>query len=380
FLKFYSSAYPVFERRFSDHLSTTYIDIQMSRPQEPHRPFLPFGNPFKFILPKGSYLSPKLLALLNAFEESLTERVKSLKPGSKEDILTLSWMTQAMSTLCAIHTDVKTLITELELPVCDWDEKWIDVYLDNSVKLLDICIAFSSDISRLNQGHLYLQCGLHNLDGTSNQFMKARSSFDGWKQHINSKNPRLENCFAILDSLTESLNLPKIKNSAEGKVLMQAMYGVRVVTVFILSMFAVTFSGSTKELKDLQIHKTCLWTEAFVDVRDFISQEIRRIYSSGRITALKELEVVDTSVKKLYPLIQNGVDPNEAEQLHLLTSNLTEKAEKLSGGLDVLAKEADRFFHILLTGRDSLLCNLRIDSTVSNPAEVNNNVEREDVR
>ncbi|KAL3325892.1 hypothetical protein AABB24_036891 [Solanum stoloniferum] len=352
----------------------------MSRPQEPHRPFLPFGNPFKFILPKGSYLSPKLLALLNAFEESLTERVKSLKPGSKEDILTLSWMTQAMSTLCAIHTDVKTLITELELPVCDWDEKWIDVYLDNSVKLLDICIAFSSDISRLNQGHLYLQCGLHNLDGTSNQFMKARSSFDGWKQHINSKNPRLENCFAILDSLTESLNLPKIKNSAEGKVLMQAMYGVRVVTVFILSMFAVTFSGSTKELKDLQIHKTCLWTEAFVDVRDFISQEIRRIYSSGRITALKELEVVDTSVKKLYPLIQNGVDPNEAEQLHLLTSNLTEKAEKLSGGLDVLAKEADRFFHILLTGRDSLLCNLRIDSTVSNPAEVNNNVEREDVR
>ncbi|XP_060204711.1 protein BPS1, chloroplastic-like [Lycium barbarum] len=352
----------------------------MSRPQEPHRPFLPFGNPFKFILPKGSYLSPKLLALLNAFEESLMERVKSLKPVDKEDILTLSWMTQAISTLCAIHTDVKTLITELELPVCDWDDKWIDVYLDNSVKLLDICIAFSSDISRLNQGHLYIQCGLHNLDGTSNQFMKARSSLDGWKQHINSKNPRLENCFAILDSLTESLNLPKIKNSAKGKVLMRAMYGVRVVTVFIFSMFAVTFSGSKKELKDLEVNETCLWTEAFVDVRDFIREEIRSIYSSGRITALKELEVVDTSVKKLYPLIQDGVvDPNEAEQLQVLTLHLTEKAEKLSGGLELLAKEADRFFHILLTGRDSLLCNLRIGSSVSNQAQVNN-VERKEVR
>ncbi|KAK4344938.1 hypothetical protein RND71_035114 [Anisodus tanguticus] len=354
----------------------------MSRPQEPHRPFLPFGNPFKFILPRGSYLSPKLLALLNAFEESITERVKSLKPVDKEDILTLSWMTQAISTLCAIHTDVKTLITELELPVSDWDEKWIDVYLDNSVKLLGICIAFSSDISRLNQGHLYLQCGLHNLvDGTSNQFIKARSSLDGWKQHINSENPRLENCFAILDSLTESLTLPKIKNSAKGKVLMRAMYGVRVVTVFIFSMFGVTFSGSTKELKDLQVNETCLWTDAFVDVRDFISEEIRSIYSSGRITALKELEVVDTSVKKLYPLIQDGVDdPNEAEQLQLLTSDLTEKAEKLSGGLDLLAKEADRFFHILLNGRDSLLCNLRIGcSTDSNPAQANN-VEGKEVR
>ncbi|XP_059301605.1 protein BPS1, chloroplastic-like [Lycium ferocissimum] len=352
----------------------------MSRPQEPHRPFLPFGNPFKFILPKGLYLSPKLLALLNAFEESLMERVKSLKPVDKEDILTLSWMTQVISTLCAIHTDVKTLITELELPVCDWDDKWIDVYLDNSVKLLDICIAFSSDISRLNQGHLYIQCVLHNLDGTSNQFMKARSSLDGWKQHINSKNPRLENCFAILDSLTESLNLPKIKNSAKGKVLMRAMYGVRVVTVFIFSMFTLTFSGSKKELKDLEVNETCLWTEAFVDVRDFIREEIRSIYSSGRITALKELEVVDTSVKKLYPLIQDGVvNPNEAEQLQVLTLHLTEKAEKLSGGLELLAKEADRFFRILLTGRDSLLCNLRIGSSVSNQAQANN-VERKEVR
>ncbi|XP_016492258.1 protein BPS1, chloroplastic-like isoform X2 [Nicotiana tabacum] len=352
----------------------------MSRPQEPHRPFLPFGNPFKFILPKGSYLSPKLLALLNAFEESLAVRVKNLKPGDKEDILTLSWMTQAISVLCAIHTDVKTLITELEFPVCDWDEKWIDVYLDNSVKLLDTCIAFSSDISRLGQGRLYLQCGLHNLDGTSKQFMKACSSLDGWKQHINSKNPRLENCFAILDSLTESLNLPKIKNSARGKVLMRAMYGVRVVTVFIFSMFAVTFSGSTKKLKDLQVHETCLWTEAFVDLRDFISGEIRSIYSNGRLTALKELEAVDTSVKKLYPIIEDGVDPNEAEQLQLLTSGLSEKAEKLSVGLDLLAKEADRFFQILLTGRDSLLCNLRVGSTVSNQAQANTNVERTEVR
>uniref|UniRef100_A0A0V0I199 Uncharacterized protein n=1 Tax=Solanum chacoense TaxID=4108 RepID=A0A0V0I199_SOLCH len=289
-------------------------------------------------------------------------------------------MKQAISTLCAVHTDVKTLITDLELPVSDWDEKWIGVYLDNSLRMLDMCVAYSSEISRLSQGHLYLQCGLHKLDGSSTQFMKARSSLDGWKQHINAKNHRLENCFAILDSLTESLNLPKIKNSAKGKVLMHAMYGVRVATVFICSIFAVAFSGSAAKLKDLQVRETCLWTEAFVDVRDFISQEIRSIYSSGRITALKELEVVDTSVKKLYPLIQNGVDPNEAEQLHLLTSNLTEKAEKLSGGLDLLAKEADRFFHILLTGRDSLLCNLRIDSTVSNPAEVNNNVERKEVR
>nr|KYP64226.1 hypothetical protein KK1_018817 [Cajanus cajan] len=72
-------------------------------------------------------------------------------------------MTLAMQTLCESHNDIKTLITELELPVSDWDEKWIDVYFDISVKLLDICNAFSSELSRLSRGHLLLQCVLHNL-------------------------------------------------------------------------------------------------------------------------------------------------------------------------------------------------------------------------
>ncbi|KAG5040273.1 hypothetical protein JHK85_012749 [Glycine max] len=36
------------------------------------------------------------------------------------------------------------------LPVSDWEDKWIDVYFDISSKLLDICNAFSYELSRLN--------------------------------------------------------------------------------------------------------------------------------------------------------------------------------------------------------------------------------------
>ncbi|KAL4615992.1 hypothetical protein ACB092_07G167500 [Castanea dentata] len=119
-------------------------------------------------------------------------RLKKLNPKDKDGVLSLSWMKLAMVSLCETHNDIKTLITELELPVCDWDEKWIDAYLDISVNLLDICNAFSSEISRLNQGHLLLQCVLHNLDSSSSkQFIKAQSSLDAWRQHISSKNPKL---------------------------------------------------------------------------------------------------------------------------------------------------------------------------------------------
>lgn len=338
----------------------------MSRSHEPHRPFFPFGNPFRGILPKGSYLSPKLRALLNAFEETLAERLRKLERKTSEDLCSLPWMLLAMELLCETHNDVKSLITELELPVCDWDEKWIDVYLDNSVKLLDMCIAFSSELSRLNQAHLLLQCFLHNLDsGSSCQFVRARSSLDGWRQHITVKNPRLENSYSILENLQKILDLPKIKNSAKGKVLMRCMYGVKVMTLFICSIFATAFSGSPKYLLELNVPESFLWSQAFTDLQTNVTREVKNMFSSGRTTIVKEVEAVDTCVKKLYPMITDGVGPVETEEFKICTSDLGEWARKFAQGLDILIKQVDGFFQILLSGRDALLCNLRASSAIS---------------
>ncbi|KAI9181300.1 hypothetical protein LWI28_013557 [Acer negundo] len=354
------------------------IFIKMSRPQEPHRPFFSFGNPFRMISPKGSRLTEGLLTLLNAFEVTLTERLKKLMPKDKDDVLSLSWMKLAMESLCETHNDIKNLITELELPVCDWEEKWIDVYLDISVKLLDLCIAFSSELTKLNQGHLLLQCVLHNLDSTApNQFVRARSSLDGWKQHISSRNPRVESCRPILENLVRSLNLPKVKNSAKGKVLMRAMYGVKVQTVFVCSIFAAAFSGSaTNLLDDLNVSDALPWALSFSALQSNVNEEIRNLYSVGKVTVLKELEAVDESVKILYPMIQDGVEPAEAELFRNSVSDLGRRAEKLSQGLDVLTKAVDSFFKIVLTGRDALLCNLRVSGPVSDTMVVTN-VEQE---
>ncbi|KAJ4728229.1 Protein BPS1 chloroplastic [Melia azedarach] len=337
----------------------------MSRPQDPHRPFFPFGNPFRLISPKGSRLSQRLLSLLINFEESLAERLRKLMPKDKDDVLSLSWMRLAMESLCETHNGIKNLITELELPVSDWDEKWIDVYLDVSVNLLDICIAFSSALTKLGQGHLLLQCVLHNLDSSSpRQFERARSSLDSWRQHISSKNPRVESCCSILDNLVGSLDLPKVKNSAKGKVLMRAMYGVKVVTVFICSVFAAAFSGSVKNLLDLNVSDTLPWAPAFSALQAYVNGETRNLLSSGRATVLNELEAVDVSIKKLYPMTQKGADLVEGELFQRSVSDLGRKADNLSQGLDELTKAVDGFFKIVLGGRDALLCNLRATGTV----------------
>ncbi|XP_073142100.1 protein BPS1, chloroplastic-like [Henckelia pumila] len=353
----------------------------MSRPQEPHKPFLSFGNPFRTILPKGSCLSPKLLALLNDFEESLAEKLQKLKPADKEDVLKLSWMRMATELLCAIHLNIKSLITALELPVCDWEDKWIDVYFSDSVKLLDICIAFSSEINRLKQGHLYLQCVLHHLNSaSSNQFVRACSSLDGWSKHIGSKNPRLDSCFSVMDSLFRTLDLPKIKNSSKGMVLMRAMYGVKAITLFVCSIFATAFSGSSNKLMDLQVPETCLWATAFTEVQTFVNTEIRSIHSNGKVTVLKELEAVDMGAKKVHPFVQDGAEYVEYEGLKIAALDLEKSAKEFSQELDLLAKDIDGFFQIVLTGRDALLYNLRIDGNISDQVPGSNNVKDQVVR
>lgn len=145
-------------------------------------------------------------------------------PKDKDDILSLSWKKLAMESLTEIHCDINSLLTCLEILLIDWDDKWLDVYLDISVKLLDISVAFTSEITRLNQSHLLLQCVLHKLESHSpERFIQACSSPDSWRQHIGTKYPTLETCHPILHNLVESLNLPKVKNSAKGKVLVQCI-------------------------------------------------------------------------------------------------------------------------------------------------------------
>ncbi|XP_013635678.1 PREDICTED: protein BPS1, chloroplastic [Brassica oleracea var. oleracea] len=340
----------------------------MSRPHDPPRGFFPFGNPFRMLSPKSSALSPWLLSLLTGFELLLAERLKKLIPKNKDDILTLSWMKLAMESLCETHNNINTLITDLHLPVSDWEEKWVDVYLDISVKLLDLCNAFSSELTRLNQGDLYLKCVLHSLQSGSGEkkYLQSRSSLDSWRQHVNANNARIETCREVLDCLAKSLTLPRVKSSAKGKVLMRAFYGVKVQTVYICSVFTAAWSDSTNDLFDLHVSEKPLWAKVFTDMQGVVNGEIRDLLSSGRSTILKELERVDASVEKLYPMIQDGVDdPVEVETFKDCVMELGIQAEKLSQGLDQLLEEVESFFKMILSGRDVLLCNLRSSDLIS---------------
>uniref|UniRef100_A0A0A9DID8 Uncharacterized protein n=1 Tax=Arundo donax TaxID=35708 RepID=A0A0A9DID8_ARUDO len=439
----------------------------MSRAHDGHRSFFPVGNPFRMILPRGAHLSPKLTKLLVWYEDGLALSLRKLKPEDASEVLTLSWMRLAVDSLSELHANIATLITELELPVSDWDEKWVDIYLNSSVKLLDICIALSSELARLDQGQLLVQYVLHVLDSGSTvpsqeQLRRAEASLKEWVERAGMRSPRLESCSAVLQELAGNLCLMKVKHSAKGKVLMRALYGIEAVTVFICSVIVAVLSGSSKPLVEFDVPEKFGWSKDFSDLHTAISGELRCQLSGGSVVAVKELEEVEAYARKLHVLTStahleeenanlaravshseevvmsntvaeegahednpklvddtsregevvklqsvtregmdtanikenadtishtkemmmlertsdgghqhdnmkqaNGISNETSglergQELLNCISSMSKSAEGLRLGLDSLSKRVGDFFQIVLTGRDALLCNLRI--------------------
>ncbi|CAN6888694.1 unnamed protein product [Brassica oleracea] len=325
----------------------------------PPRVFFRCGNPFKNLFPKtnNARISPNLLSLLNSFETNLMLSIRELIPKADGNaILTVSWMKEAMASLCETHKSIRTLVTDLELHVSDLEENFIYIYSSISSKLLELCNSFTSELDRLNHGSLLLKFTLSKLETSSCSEEIYLLHLESWRQHMASKNPRFENWGAILSSLVESLkqhhhSLPKKKLSGKGKVLLRALYGVQVKTLYITSVFAAVFSRSSNNLLYLTIPnmEEVPWTQAFMELQNMVNPEIKNAFLSDSFTVIKDLEAVELGVKKLHTAVQEGSDTN------VLVEVLKKSVIKLSERFDLVSKETGCLLKTVISARDALV-------------------------
>ncbi|CAL9068086.1 unnamed protein product [Musa banksii] len=337
----------------------------MSRPHDGLCILFHFGNHSRVTGHKGS---SKLLALLSHFERNLAEKMRKLHAEVISDVFSLSWIKHAVKSLSDVHADIKTLIMELQFPVSDWDERWIQEYFENSLKMLDICNALSAELTRLDQGQLLLRYVLRILDisssfPSSEQLRRAHVSLDDWLKQANSSSPKLEKCHAILQIVHDTLCLPKIKYSAKGRVLMRAFYGVEVMTLFTCNIIITALTGCSKPLMDLHIVDEFLWLEAFNNLQAFLNEEIRGQLLSGKVMTLKEIKALKMSAlmfRSLTNRIDYGeepaqlsmdvkkdesnspkeyADPEKRRRLQECMTHLTDGGEVFGRELDSLSKQ-----------------------------------------
>lgn len=367
----------------------------MSRPHDGHSLFPSFGNPFRMVASnRSSDQFAKLNQILNAFETSLTTRLKQLEPKILKDMINLSWMQQAMGVLSAIHADLKSLITDLQFPATEWDEKWMDEYLDDTVKLLDICLALNVEISKLEYFQLLVHYALHLLDfsdgvWSNDKLFRAKGSLQELKGKMDLKgengvnsqrNGKIENCTVILQRMSKSLQFGKVKSSSKGRVFLRAMYGVKATTIYLCSVVASALAGHPGPLIELRVPDQFLWSTAFTSLQQGINGEIKRSFASGRVRVLKELEMLDAAIENVHPIVEklspaDTVDGTEKmEQIRIAIQELQQSVQLLAQGLGPLSKQVNDFFHVILSGRNALLDSLRLSPVQGTPIRENSNI------
>ncbi|EOA25949.1 hypothetical protein CARUB_v10019338mg [Capsella rubella] len=162
---------------------------------------------FRMLFPKSSNFSS---SLWNNFESSLTERMKKLIPENKDEILTLPWMIIAMELLYDTHNDINILITDLKLhDVTDCS----DVYMDITIKFMDLCNAISSLLGCIDHCILCFKVLWHKLEMKfeEEQCTKICSTLDSWRKDITAEILKYR---TVLGRYVESLNFYKcVRNS-----------------------------------------------------------------------------------------------------------------------------------------------------------------------
>lgn len=189
-----------------------------------------------------------------------------------------------------------------------------------------------------------------------------------------SKNPKIENSGEVLSSLVEDMdrshhhglykkvNKKNTKEYEEEKVLMRALYGVKVKTLYIFSVFAAAFSGSSKNILFINIPKEVEdedeeddqdevpWEQAFMELQNMIMTT----FLSKRFVVIKDVVAVESGVEMVYAVVQEGSVPNS-----LMFEPLIQSVMELSERLDLVSKETSCLFNTVIAARDELFERLR---------------------
>lgn len=357
----------------------------MSRPHDGHSMFPYFSSPFRMVGPKRpSNQSSNMDQTLNAFETALTQRLKHLKNKDREGFLTLSWMRQVMEALSATHKDLKTLIGDLKYPATEWEQKWMDQYLDDTLKVMDICISLNGEISRLQESQLLAQYVLHilavseggvpspdKLDRAKGSLRDLMEKSDRRRKKENgtssNRNCKIENCTLMLQGLRNGLQFGKVKSSTKGKVFLRAMHGVKAITIFVCSVVASALSGSSAPLTEVQVPDQFLWAAVFMSLQKEVHEEIKASFAKEGAAVLKDLEILGAPIESLYSVVEKLLSgtclktgDSNYEKIRIATENLRHGVQLLAQGLDPLTKQVNDFFQIVLNGRNELLDSLRL--------------------
>lgn len=327
-----------------------------------------------FSLNRRSHVMLCQNSALQQFETRLMEWLEALKlSGEVQGFLSVNWLPQAMSVVLATHTNLGRLIPDSELSLCQGTDKWIEEYLDDNAKLLDVCNVLRDGIADVENYQTLVQLALHNVDNrtescSEGKYYRARNTLADCKEAIKKKDTeykqgvpksKLENCSSLLRTMGEKLINPRGPEAIKGNGLLNAIYGAKLTTIFLCNLVVTALACKPRRpLASLHLANHYKWSGSLVSLQQKVKEEIDKSKNMGSIALLRELHDTDVSVRRLHEVLDWHLTErnfpmrrSDVAELKIEVEVLRKRSSDLGLGLAPLEIHVNELFRMLIATR-----------------------------
>ncbi|KAL5983023.1 hypothetical protein ACLOJK_017103 [Asimina triloba] len=332
----------------------------MFRIETPRFPF-PFGSAGHKLNPSPSK-NANLIS--KSFDENLLRRLDTLDPPS----IAYSWLSRAVDLLSSTHAEAEALISDL---TASGPKKSLPSFLDDSVKVMDVCNSITAEIERLRQGRLLIHFALHLLRPADpvrvvpapGSLSKARDSLAeyGKSTPLGKKSLTLESSAALIRDLARAIGAPQRgKIRTADNALRHVIYAAGAMTVFVAGAIVAILAGLPDVVVVLPVPSEFLWSEKFNAIQAAVSGQIRKRSSGDEKRHAEEREDVELAVRTTFDVIAEEGE-TDTERLRNAVKELETATKEFSDGLERLLDGVNGFFRAVLCTRNTVLNSFRVD-------------------
>lgn len=277
-----------------------------------------------------------------------------------------------MEMVLSTHASAEVFAPDLHHVLAHGENKWLDEYLDSSIKLLDICLTLKEAIAEIKSYCAHVKLALRAIEkGTMGEVqlrrcikelkkcMEALRRKDEVVNHLGQRRSKLENCSSMLRRMGERLNT---EDALKGNFFM-VMYAAQVSTIFICGLLSSALSFKPRRpLSSICIGGHSPWSFALSSLQHRVKEQVEKKKSKGANALLEELENTDIEVRKMHSRAEKLL---AAKSFPLKRSKVLEARDsakllqasfnELQQGLTALESHLEEVYRNLLRSRMALL-------------------------
>ncbi|GLJ04993.1 hypothetical protein SUGI_0008760 [Cryptomeria japonica] len=279
--------------------------------------------------------------------------------GPPPDNLSATFLTTTIDNLLCSYSNLHIIFPSLQQYLLDGNSKWFSNFMEDSIKLLDMCRVVSEHIDEVRHYQMLLQTTIHCVEGIDfsnkeNCLVKEINMLSNCIHAINVDKQSMKQCTRL--RLMSRLEVDcRIKGSIPTELL-NDMSNLKGFTFSVLRIIAKALSVKMPRTSLVQsIHKM---ENPYHLFRCFSPIKALTRKLNGSCALLHELQIADFTVKRLYDILKKPklrIDGTAAVEIKKWVENLRKCSVDLENCIDPLYQKINALYAVLINIRVALL-------------------------